>query len=228
MSIQAGVNQLLSNIQVFSVFNPESRLKLEEKAEAAKLKRQEKSIAKQVSLAEEAEATKTEEAANLRTKLGEIDQSTPTGRLKAAVAGGQLSEAETASDLAFETTKALKKEQADIAESKFKLNPTAENYEAYSKYATPLKELEAFEKLDQQPQQQQYTSEKVMADTAKKGMAKVGQRTQFRKFREFLATGQLEGTKGLGKDALDVINKSYSRAEKTAIMNKYKYKMETK
>lgn len=226
MSIQAGVNQLLSNIQVFSVFNPESRLKLEEKAEAAKLKRQEKSIAKQVGLAEEAEAAKSEKAANLRTKLGEIDQSTPTGRLKAAVASGELSEAETASDLAFETTKALKKEQADIAESKFKLNPTAENYEAYSKYATPLKELEYFEKLDQQ--QQQHSSEKVMADTAKKGLAKVGQRTQFRKFREFLATGQLEGTKGLGKDALDVINKSYSRAEKTAIMNKYKYKMENK
>lgn len=66
-----------------------------------------------------------------------------------------------------------------------------------------------------------YTKEKVMKDLSQKGLDLHTQRQKRRSFMKLLRSGAVPGTENLGEDALKQIQASYTKSEKTRLLNQY-------
>lgn len=66
-----------------------------------------------------------------------------------------------------------------------------------------------------------YTKEKVMKDLSQKGLDLHTQRQKRRSFMKLLRSGAIPGTENLGEDALKQIQGSYTKSEKTRLLNQY-------
>lgn len=124
-------------------------------------------------------------------------------------------------------TEAAEGYQADITEIQkqlFEADPSIESYKEYvTSKPSPSTSMPA-ESWEIEEERRSLQPEQVMAKMSEKGKQQVKQNKQRRNFIEFLKSGQLEGTEGLGDAALSQIASQYSKGAKTELMNQYKYK----
>lgn len=227
--IQSGVNQLFSTLGAFTMMSPELRMKREEAVKAKGIEReQEKTTEKarleaQPALAEDATLkdiaegmvnvdTRVREQADLAKQKYDLMPSEET-----------YNEYKASQDLVDKSTKTLDEAYSKGMEE---LTRRWEAGEISDADYLPLaqKFYKQYTGKDLMAEAKAYNRDQVMAKTAKKGKEQIKQTKQRRTFIDFLKTGQLEGTEGLGDAALTQIASQYSKNAKTDLMNQYKYK----